>query len=150
MSENNGHDPELNKAPSSTLPDKKVRLKSQDMKTAFFKPNSSNPTDQLVVAGDDPRDMAMRTVLGKDIDDGINMARGFAIEMAECEEFEDEDGRDALLFQFSFLPSVMGLARQQLVDSIIGDKQMRYKSRGGGFFDKMKDYAFSGDGEKEK
>ena len=121
---------------------KTKELKAGDIKNAFSTPNKSSVADLLVIPGDDPLGIAMRTVL-KRHSEGMIQATAYARDWAEMEEFGDKVGQNELLFKMAIMPSIDGLAREQLVRAIIGDKEFK-SSRN--FVDKLKDAAF---GSKE-
>jgi hypothetical protein len=112
-------------------------LKSGDIKNAFTIPGNHNIADKLVEPGDDPLGIAMRSMLGKQTEGAI-LGVAFAAEWGDLEEFEYEDGKKALLFNLAARTSDNGRSRDDLVNAIIGDKQMKART---GFFDKFKPFA---------
>jgi hypothetical protein len=114
--------------------EKVKELKTGDVKNAFFSKGDSNIANNLIVPGEDPLAMSMRSYYGKQ-NDGVILAVAFAAEWADLEEFEYEPGKQGLLMNMAGRRSVLGLACEQLVDAIIGDKQMKART---GFFDKFK------------
>lgn len=122
----------------------KKELKYGDIRNAFSSPHNNNIADLLVVPGDDPLGIAMRTVL-KNHSEGTILATAYARDYAEMKEFEDVIGQEELLFQMALNPSIDGLSREQLVRAIIGDREFKNKRS---FTDKVKDMAFGNKEEK--
>jgi hypothetical protein len=112
-------------------------LKSGDIKNAFTVQHPGNIADKLVEPGEDPLGIAMRSVFGKQTEGAI-LAVAFAEEWGDLEEFEYEDGKKGLLFNLAGRTSDGGRSRDDLVNAIIGDKQMKARA---GFWDKFKPFA---------
>lgn len=121
------------------------QLKGGDIRNAFSTPGKNNVADLLVIPGDDPLGIAMRTVLNKH-SEGMIQATAYARDWAEMTEFGDTVGQKELLFKLAIMPSIDGLSREQLVKAIIGDKE--FKSRRN-WADKLKDAAFGKKEDKE-
>lgn len=122
-----------------------TQLKAGDISAAFSTPGKNNVADLLVIPGDDPLGIAMRTVLNKH-SEGMIQATAYARDWAEMAEFGDAVGQKELLFKLAIMPSIDGLSREQLVKAIIGDKE--FKSRRN-WADKLKDAAFGKKEDKE-
>lgn len=120
------------------------QLKAGDIRDAFSQPGKNNVADLLVIPGDDPLGIAMRTVLNKH-SEGMIQATAYARDWAEMEEFGDKTGQRELLMKLALMPSIDGLSREQLVKAIIGDRE--FKSRRN-WADKIKDAAFGSNEEK--
>jgi hypothetical protein len=113
---------------------KAVELKKSSLENAFSQRGTSNVADQLVVPGDKPKDIAMRTILGK-VTDGSVLAVAMSAEWDDlCEFCEDGDNelKENFLFHLAIRTSVNGEAREQLVKAIIGDNDFKKQKAGFG------------------
>ena len=139
-------EPEIDVNPNGQKEKSKTHeLKFGDIKNAFSTPGKNSVADLLVIPGDDPLGIAMRTVL-KRHSEGMIQATAYARDWAEMEEFGDKVGQNELLFKMAMMPSIDGLSREQLVRAIIGDREIKSRR---GFMDKIKDAAFGSKEEKE-
>lgn len=118
-------------------------LKAGDIGNAFSNVHGSNIADKLIEPGEDPLGISMRSYFGKQTEGSI-YAVAFTADWCGCIEFEDEDGLKGLLMLASSKNSDRGRAREDLVNAIIGDKQMRAHS---GFINGVKNW-YGNQGEK--
>jgi len=121
------------------------QLKGGDISNAFSTPGKNNVADLLVIPGDDPLGIAMRTVLKKH-SEGMIQTTAYARDWAEMEEFGDKTGQRELLMKMALMPSIDGLSREQLVKAIIGDREFKSHRN---WADKIKDAAFGSKEGKE-
>ncbi len=105
-----------------------------------------NALNMLIQPGEDPIELAMRTIIVRDDEISVKI-KAYAYRLAKCEEFHDELGKKEILYEWAMQVSRRGIGREQIVDSVTGERSHNEKMSGGGIGQWIRNKAF---GNKEE